>query len=641
MSYNNLNLILLYKIIKYVQKSKKYQLLNNINSGNIRNIYHLAKNNYLRKQTGGTKLTEDQIQNTKIMHLCFHGTISSNKKLIVLPNMHLIIPLCCGFTNKECVIEHEFFSKSELDLKYVINENLIGDSVNMLQIGFYDKIILKPGDIYCDIEIKIYFDLNINEGILTNNDKVKFLKKHYIDYQKELVKKSFVITQNDINILYYLIKNESYSCKNVSDIYLFKEKMQYVENLNSNNISIFTINCLYNEHFNSIKIKYIAKLEDMITQLNIKKLNITDTSFYDKLINFIDDINATILTNDRKNLFKKYTSVFDNLYNIFNDVPPSGKETFKIIVKCFNDIDGINIQSELLQKINVIISNNDNILNFVQNLKPENISLSAHIDYNEISQINDKFKIDFSYELTHDSNLFAFADFMKYLYACCYATTTICELEKDFIKFILKDKSSYVKIYLSDLLNFIRTTEREHLFIFNNSCQPFNNKIQICEAGRCLSNAYKKISSQPTQDTIFNNENLSDLSNAIEYIKGIDLTYFDEPIPEIFTNVQAKWEQLGKEYSGITEIGKYKKTLLNYDKNFHDGQKITDILHIYIVYTKNKFPKLYNVFVKNMGVFDGNIKIMLTILNIFITEFYNDTTIEHQQNLINIMGNLY
>lgn len=638
---NDINdMTLLYKALKYIKKSGNNVLLDKIKNNNILNLYYLAKNTYVKTQKGGFILNTEQLENTKLKHLSFHGTIAGNKKLIVPDEMHLIIPLCCGFTNKGSYVEYDFYAKSESEIK-----NIVNNSTDLLQIGIYDYIVLRPGNIYCDIRIEIYIDININEGISTISQTAEFLKNHYIDNQHEIIY-TFSITQDDIDVLYYLLKNKSYKVSNITNLHLLKSKIQYTDQF-YDKMNNLIINCMFDESFELFKIQYVERIHEMLNLLHTTFSNDADVML--KIAKFSNAINHVIETSNENNLFENISELFDLLYNdniYFYDILDKATKIkiLRIVGSCENDLHtNIILSKEMRKQMRSIMLNNENILQFIKKLKPEKLSLAENAKYlffSKYSNCNLNFISDASTLLFDETK---FIELLSNIYVCHYGISKMCEQEKNFIRYMMKEKEYYVDVLLSDLLNFLKMNESGNLFIFNNSCQSFSENLKVCQAGHCLALISDKIGLNISYTEIFDNENLIDLSNALDFIKSVDSTYFNEQIPEQFTNIQNQWSVFGNEWI-ISEIDKYKKILNAYDEKFDDEQKIIDIIKIYIIYVKNKFPRLYNVLIKNQNMIlveRQYARIIITIINMFASEFYNNASIEHKHILKRIMGNTY
>lgn len=74
----------IYKLVKYIEKSNNYDILNYLTPTNIETFYHLTKNSYLSdKQIGGQLIDDETLNQTQILHIVYHGKMIENKVLTV------------------------------------------------------------------------------------------------------------------------------------------------------------------------------------------------------------------------------------------------------------------------------------------------------------------------------------------------------------------------------------------------------------------------------------------------------------------------------------------------------------------------------------------------------------------------------
>ena len=182
---------LLYKAIKYISKTKQYDLIDVLDTKNIEFIYDISKKNYLQK--GGKYLSEDELENTELMFLSFHGQINSFKKLIVPEDIYLTIPLCCGTyfdINKEFISETYFYDDpDESNEEYEKFKN-INNSINFITQLFMT--------VYGDIA-KDYIDIYV---IFINYLSIKFPKLF------DILLWQFTVAGD--NSMYLALKNGAY-----------------------------------------------------------------------------------------------------------------------------------------------------------------------------------------------------------------------------------------------------------------------------------------------------------------------------------------------------------------------------------------------------------------------------------------------
>ena len=639
MYYNMDNLTILYKITKYVSKSKKYGLFKSINTRNIKLIYKLAKDNYLQK--GGARLSDAKLENTKVSHLSFHGSIKAFSTLTVPDNMHLVIPLCCGFSNIDSQLQFDFFNKTDHEIK-----NIINNAENIIKIGQYNYFILNPNDTYCDINIQISFDPTISEGILSTMQKKDHIENLTIDTKlndeiKLKLNKTHNINEDDINILLLVLKNdlkEEDLQINDDDMVPFicaKQFSKFIYRENWNNLvlnifkkqifSIMTHN--FRKHFeeemediyNMCDESDVADFRNTMHTLS-EMYEINNIGYVKLSVKFIVDILEKIY----KNAYKKRDEKVINEIQYYEII-----EKYKKLVDKHYRI--ININSIVVEIMEDIMSSNEKTLEFIRSINTTHFNFLDDDDFKEL----DANRV-YCYSLRYDDIVFIIE-----LYTILVEITYISPLHRDFLKYIFSDKEEHVKLKLSDLLKFIREKQDGDLFIFNNSCQPFNNEISICHAGKCLYSISKKIGHELLSDRVFDNSYFEDIINALTYINDIDNTYFKPPdTADKYKSCQFIDNVLIEE--SIAEGHDIRDDFKNY--------RIMIIAYVNFLY--DKFPKLFEIlaintelYIKNDADFSAReygalARLLVVVLNIFITEFYNKTTVIHQDKIKSIMGEL-
>lgn len=600
------------KAIKYIFKSKNYELISLLNNKNINIVYYLAKKNYLQKG-GSQHLSLEELDKTEVMHLSFHGQIMGYRELVVPDGIYLVIPLCCGFSNIEGLFNYDFYSKGDQQLK-----NIVNNTEDLMKIGIQNYFLLKPRDTYCDVRISITLDINITEGILTTEQKIAgyniFEKpKEFIEeFIEGKVLRNFVVTKEDLDTFYLLVRNNSYKFDNskINDKYInvLDNMSQYLFVLNGKREVLF-INFIYDQACEMLKNQYLDFFKtDFVQETENKELYIT---VKDKVNIIINEPDKYKFINYIRELVQEYGQYFGSLRYLHLDY---------------------NVRECATKIVNNVFKDKQYALDFIKKIKPEHITLMENENYKHLSKwAAHGFHLNSgNNSYLHDSNfddgLRNFINLIKEIYIALSEINIMSQVEKDFINSMYANKTEFVTLYLGDLINFIRTNKQHNLFIFNNSCQPFTQETQACQANKCLSNISKKlgISEKLKMDKSFNNENLEDLCKALSYIKTINPTYF-EP---------------GKTPNYDTNFNQIKNHVWSKQKSTINENDINNFINVFLNFLHEKFLKLYDA-LQIQPWQNHNLKIALIIVNRFITIFYNQTPVEkHKNEILKIMGEL-
>lgn len=622
----------IYKTIKYGIKSNQLEILSTLNTKNCNNIYNFLKSNYIKKcvQIGGSLVDSTLEQSIELSHVVFHGSMANDRIMLIPTDMFVFMPLCCGFTVGNSLDEFNFFDEDDKEIITKLNTT---ETNSLISVGKKKYIVLKPNEEYCDIEIEYNIDLVLEEGIFSN-DKKRLLNDMIIRNLKDIIENdqlhTLIVTNENVNLLKTILLNiykkieidNSKQQDREEDIDEIleatnKKNMEVDFLVQTYNRDIFFINVCKNEiqlkintfYLNSYysfedELKEIEKTiefpEDIKTQLKlVSNLNINDKNFIDEFVKFVEFL-IIILESHREN-------------DVFVIKTQFAIQSFRKKLKEFS-VDDIIL--ELGEYYNI----RENFVKFVSGLDETVINWkhdNHNLHYIDFTYTNVMFVSQYNRLSNHQIKLTQ--EYSFFLIRIAIIIAKLCkvgrmsEYEKNFFKSKYSGTpTGTIKIYLSDILNYIRETKSGLHFVVNKSCQGFQEDSDTCTVNKCFQQIISK-THNPTHvlfSEVFNQQDLKKI--AIVLNKIVEMT----------------------EYSSINDFNKLNK------KMFFDLQcilhaiKLEDpdvIAKVFLYYANLTYPHIIdslhysfeNEKQSNPIWKSTQIKVIIAVLNLFITDVYN------------------
>lgn len=657
------NLESLYKIIKYVKKSDNESVLNDISPNNLTDLYYKTK--FLYKQQGGNKnknkgnknkgninINNGNINKTiiermpnvsvnkKFIRLDYHGDSNSEKTLTVPENMTVTLPLCCIMSHRPHLETFAFLNKSEAEKISIIEQ-----SHTVMKINKQQFITLIEGETYCDINIDIRLEFDIDEGMIMNNDG-----KNQDDINQDDIFDNLIITDDDLK--YY-------------DIYIDYDKRQdkYVKEQNKipNHDIQFTgtvneeqstcddripVFILYRTIYRQFYKKYFMAMKNKITNINDETKEFL--SICEEIINNSNDILKDF---NYANLFK-YVQFFNQ-----DKIKQNKQNNIDNIQKLCLEIDHYEIFDNLFVDDNKSrLVNEFNIIKMVQHHNLHNYSNNCI--YLFATDIHIKTTpLPFSINI-HLDNIKKYYNSYCTIFKQLYMISKLSVDEKMFIETILS-KPEMVNVTLSDILTYLKSRyQNDRLHIFNISCQGMDSE-KVCAAHKCLKLMKEKIDLSVLNDNVTETPIVNSIVKT-PIVNSVAETPIVNSVAEI-TFEQMNMEILIKTLSYIENNKLHADIIPAFTKEVETfRQKITryftkmklqspKLLSLFFVgYIYNVYEPMYDhikndklTFEHHEQLWNGQIKIIRTILNLFISDVYNNTNSKiHKEKIYSYMMTL-
>ena len=614
---NNLN-----KILKYSIKKKNYQMDKYLQLTNTNEIYFYNKLNYVNKRNNIAKQEAGSIfdknddwltDNIDIIYTRYHGIIDSSEHIIIPHNIYLILPLCCGFYNFAHIEETHFILSNILDIKKKINTDEY-----ITVIGINNYVILKPNDTYCNIRMDISYEkyhyipmgLNFIEDLqdnVTNEDYNElvhglFYGNHHQIYKNlemmefiDIIKEQGMIFNGTyINLIIDKIKK--YKRSTGKQIFLFDNFISYfLKNDFYNNINLFKE--IIEEHRVSIDKIITPKFDGNIFLETYNNLTLDD--FFNKITELLDylikqtNLNQNIMLRDKLiNLIdKKIQNIIYNKSQIFNN---SSKQKYINFIK--NSLFNIKFSFQENNQFNLFKFNRLE-LNDVK-IQPDD-EINNYVFEDNFNEFKNNFHIHkIKYIKWLKWNLYNLYWKLSYVYSIKW-------VESNFYKKIINENKN---LSLKNLLEYISSIIPEKKkFVFNSSCQGFDNKV--CDNVKCIKNLYKNVKNKIQVSQVFNQNDISildklmtDMSNGKWNKPSVDEEYADI-IEKYFFYFFTKILHFNQDNSNLASkilywyFYNYNKDFIKYfinENQIFDQKYLSELKNTFIIYFNIALTNYYD-----------------------------------------------
>lgn len=556
------NCKVVYKLLKYAMKSKRYEYIENMNPMNIQELYNECKYRYIN-QNGGSQQTSGS---DHFISMIYHGAINPNETLTVPPNTTLALPLCCGMYYISEMETFEFLHDLPLEKRI---ERLKSPN-NTINVGKQKFLLLREGDRYCNIELSIVLDNEMDEGTKVDDDRKpgKFIPENLVNNKINEIDDLLKIHFSYFTSMQKRIMDENKRKINNENVLPIPKPLKFGPE---------TAEALVFRMFYDIYARKIYEQTKDISDADIfnKCLEeIIDTIDSNKpLLNvsFVGDIPYDKITINYMDIIEEVIAKINNVEYLINE--------YNIVYK---------LQNNLLPKHSYLFS-------IIENDKVEYKSY-----FSDITKTEERDRMD----------LIITSILQKIV-----ALTSMDDLEKKFFYEVLSTKNT---ITLQDMISFYRDNVDGNLFIFNISCQGFGNE-RVCDAYKCLKYLNKKLSNDElSTETPYFQEDYNIIIEALQYIDDNKLykPQIDDTLRDIYYNALCAFHKIKIREPEI--FAKYFTLYIN--------QSYRPLLD-YIL----SFDGHFNLPIE---IWSHHQQFIKTIVNLFITEVANSTEHKEQLDSI-------